>query len=662
MFRYIEMAPNWGLYTAAAAIAFVALAYYGGMVRYIPNNRLGVLEKLWSWRGSITSGFIALEGQAGFQPDVMRGGFHFFSPFQYRLHQAPLVMIPQGQIGYVFARDGSPLPPTQTLASNQEADDFEDVRAFLAKGGQKGPQRKILREGAYALNLAQFIVLTDDRIYAINLNASDTTLFEIMQQMIDERHGFQPVVIKDAQDVIGIVTVHDGPALPDGEIIASTVGNDASDKNFHNNFQDPERFLAAGGQRGRQLHVLVDGSYYLNRLFSTVELVPKTIIDVGTVGVVVSFTGTHGADLSGKDYRHGELVEPGQRGVWSRPMLPGKYAFNTYAGQVVIVPTTNFVLKWTKEASGPHHLDENLSEVSIITRDAFEPVLPLSVVVHIDYLKAPLVVQRFGDIKRLVEQTLDPMVSAYFKNIAQTKTLIELLQERSEIQQKSGDEMRAKFASYSLDLQEVLIGTPRTAEGQTGIEQILIQLRDRQIAVEKVETYRLQETAAIQERSLREKQAMAEQQTQITVSSLAIQVKENEGKATLAQTRQQAETIQVTAKANAERARLEGQGEADRIRAVGGADADKIRAIGLAQAEATDKQVQAYGGPQYQLNSQVLLRFAEAIEKGRLPLVPTIMTGGGNGASGASGLVEMLLAMMVADKAPPPVRVDDKTK
>jgi len=111
------------------------------------------------------------------------------------------------------------------------------------------------------------------------------------------------------------------------------------------------------------------------------------------------------------------------------------------------------------------------------------------------------------------------------------------------------------------------------------------------------------------------------------------------------------ETIQVTAKANAERARLEGQGEADRIRAVGMADADKIRAIGLAQAEATDKQVQAYGGPQYQLNSQVLLRFAEAVENGKLPLVPSIMVGGGerNGAGG--GLVEMMLAMLVAEKA-----------
>jgi hypothetical protein len=66
--------------------------------------------------------------------------------------------------------------------------------------------------------------------------------------------------------------------------------------------------------------------------------------------------------------------------------------------------------------------------------------LPLSVVIHIDYQKAPLVIQRFGDVKKLVEQTLDPMVSAYFKNIGQTRTLIHLIQERNEIRQ----EMSAK--------------------------------------------------------------------------------------------------------------------------------------------------------------------------------------------------------------------------
>jgi uncharacterized membrane protein YqiK len=641
----------WLLAVVIILAAFAIFINASGAIRYIPNDRVGVLEKLWSLRGSVRQGLIALHSEAGFQPEILRGGYHFFVPFQYRVHRHTLVTIPQGQIGYVFARDGVPLDSTQTLASNVSADDFQQTRAFLENGGQRGPQRKILREGAYALNLAQFIVLTKERSYAIALDNDDIALLSSMSTLIESRGGFEPVIIKDSDDAIGIVTVHDGPALPEGEIIAPTVANAADDENFHNNFQDPEKFLRAGGFRGRQHHVLVDGTYYINRLFATVELVKKTIIEVGTVGVVVSFTGQGGKDVSGDGYRHGELVEPGFRGVWNRPLLPGKYAFNTYAGAITMVPTTNFVLKWSKTATGEHRLDENLSEVGLITRDAFEPLLPLSVVVHIDYMKAPLVVQRFGDIKRLVEQTLDPMVSAYFKNIAQTKTLIQLLQERSDIQRLSAEEMREKFQGYSLELQEVLIGTPRAEGAQSGIEQILIQLRERQIAVEKVDTYKLQEVAAVQERTLREKQAMAEQQASITASALAIQVKENEGKAQLANTRQQAETIQVTAKANAERARLEGEGEASRIRQVGLADAEKIRAVGLAQAEATDKQVQAYGGPQYQLNSTVLLRFAEAIENGKLALVPNIVVGGGGAPGGAGGgMVEMLLAMLVAEK------------
>ena len=157
----------------------------------------------------------------------------------------------------------------------------------------------------------------------------------------------------------------------------------------------------------------------------------------------------------------------GRRGVWQDPLLPGKYAFNTYAGKVEVMPTINFILKWMRGEAGAMKLDENLSEISLITKDAFEPTLPLSVVMHIDYKKAPMVIQRFGDMKKLVEQTLDPMVSAYFKNVGQKRTLIELLQNRAAIQEESSIEMKAKFAAYSLELQEVLIGTPRASQPAT---------------------------------------------------------------------------------------------------------------------------------------------------------------------------------------------------
>src|SRR5207249_11561709 len=133
----------------------------------------------------------------------------------------------------------------------------------------------------------------------------------------------------------------------------------------------------------------------------------------------------------------------------------------------------------------------------------------------------PLVIQRFGDIKRLVEQTLDPMVSAYFKNVGQTRTLIQLLQDRSAIQQLSGDQMKEKFDQYNLELQEVLIGTPTSGQGGGQIEQILTQLRPRQIAEEQLETHNRQEKAAAKERELREAAAPAKQQTTRPESGLS---------------------------------------------------------------------------------------------------------------------------------------------
>jgi uncharacterized membrane protein YqiK len=639
------------LYGVGAVVALALLLWLSNAVRYIPNKRVGIVEKLWSSRGSVRKGFIALEGEAGFQPDVLRGGWHVFFPFQYRVHVVPLVTIPQGKSGYVFARDGVPLPPTQTLASNATAFDFADAAAFLLNGGQRGPQRRILREGTYALNLAQFIVISIDGIYYLPLDRDEEQMFKAMAGVLSERQGFTPVVITD--DLVGIVTVHDGPSLPQGEVIAPTVG-DRADRaaTYHNNFQDPEQFLAAGGLRGRQLQVLVEGTYYLNRLFATVETIPKTVIEVGHVGVVVSYTGAVGKDLSGEAYRHGEMVKTGERGVWQEPLLPGKYAFNTYAGKVIPIPTTNFILKWIKNEVGSHRFDENLVEVSLITKDAFEPSLPLSVVVHIDYKKAPLVIQQFGDIKKLVEQTLDPMVSAYFKNIGQTRTLIQLIQDRSEIQRISSEQMKEKFASYNLELKEVLIGTPNAGQGDRVIEQILTQLRSRQIAEEQVETYSRQEKAAVKERELREAEARAKQQQALTESEISITIQANQGRAAYQRSLQEAEQIRALAQAEADKVKSLAGGEAQRVRAMGEAEAERAARVGVAQALAIEEQVRSYGGPQLQLTQQVMSRFAEAIEQSRVDVVPKIVVSGaaaGQGAAGSS-LFEALLAVLLSER------------
>ena len=630
---------SWVLNVALIIVGLYLLIFKIFGLRVINSNEVAVVEKWWSTKGSLKDAIIALHGEAGYSPDLLRGGIHFKSVLQYKIHRYPLITIPQGQIAYIFSRDGAPLSPTQTLGKIiPEANNFQDVRGFLMSGGQRGPQRGILREGTYAINLAQFIVITPADIKMIFTgNRGERQELASMQQTLAARKAFTPVVImgnnEDTADLMCIVTVHDGQPLDEGEIIAPSVGEG------HSSYQDPEAFLRLGGRRGKQLQVLTDGTYYINRLFATVEYRPKTVVPIGFVGIVVSFYGDEGVDTTGADYHHGELVAQGSKGVLEKPLMPGKYAFNTDAGKVVLVPTTNIILKWNKTETGDHKYDENLTEVDIITKDAFEPALPLSVVMHIDYKQAPWVIQRFGDINMLVNQSLDPLVSAYFKDVAQTKTLIELIQERSEIRERAVMEMKAKFAKYNLQLEEVLIGTPRSPVEDVQIENILTQLRERQIAEEKKVTYGKQQEAAEREKSLREAQAVAEQQGTLTRSKIQIEVEHNTGAAAAARAEQEANQIVALAKANATKVRVEGE-----------AEASKESNIGLAKAQAIDAQVKAYGGAEYRVVNEIADKLSDAIKNAGVSVVPNTVVNFGDGQGNDVSIVQSLMKLLTLEK------------
>jgi uncharacterized membrane protein YqiK len=617
------------MWLSAGALSLLLLAIAGRTFVFVGNDSYGVVERTWSFRRSPASGFMALDGGPGFLPATIKGGWHVFMPFQYRVHRQKLITV--RSIGYLFARTGAALAEGQALAAWPEDVDPGDAAAFLAQGGQGGPQRRILRAATYAINTALFVVLTDEGVHQIALGDSDKA--SALHALIAARQGYDPVVIDS--DRVAIVTVQDGPALDHGEIIAPTIGTDAKNPAaFHNSFQDITKFLAAGGRRGRQEQVLVEGTYYINRLFATVEMTGKTQIGIGHVGVVISFTGPKGLDISGDDYKHGRLVQPGERGVWQIPLQPGKYAVNPYAQDVKLVPTTNFQLRWIENSTSEmHNFDENLAEIRLITKDAFEPILPLSIVVHIAQDDAPYVVQQFAEIGKLVDQTLDPMVSAWFKDAAQEMTLIELVGKRAELQAKALGEMRVRFQKYRLNVMEVMIGTPRAMPGDRHIDTVFEQLRVRQVAREQAATYASQEEAALKERELNDARAIAAQQTVLTASKIAIAVAQNEGEALLQRRSRDAEGIKITAAADAERTRITGQ-----------ADADRIAAIGAAEASATKAQSDALGGPEVALRKMVAQIASEAMQHASQPLVPQIVMG----EKSTSGIVDLLMAMSLS--------------
>jgi uncharacterized membrane protein YqiK len=665
------------LLICAAVIVFAIIG-----VRYIPNNRVGIVEKLWSPAGSVGQGqIIALHGEAGYQVDLLRGGVHLgFRPWQYRIHRVPLVTIPQGKIGYVYARDGQSLAPSQTLGRVVDSNNFQDARKYLTGDpnttGQRGRQRAILREGVYAINLALFVVVTEDAIFRLDVNGRQELATVIgWQKELADVHGFDPVVIGGAMQVpdplntgkamtvdsIGIVTVQDGPSVAPGEIIAPSVGNDAGDPNYHNNFQDPEAFLRAGGRRGRQYVPLTDGTYFINRWFATVEPIGKTVVPIGYVGVVVSYYGPIGADVSGDAFRHGERVARGERGVWEKPLGPGKYPFNTFAGTIIFVPTTNFVLNWVTGKIESHRYDEGLNSVDLVTLDGYEPKLPLSVVVHIDYQRAPNVIQRFGDVKKLITQTLDPLLSAYFRDVAHKKTMLELLHSRDEIQGEARAELQRRFREFDIECVDVLIGKVDTAEPGGKIEGLLEQLRQRQLSIEQVETYDRQRIAADKLRTLSEAQAIAAKQTELTNSQVQISIAENQGNADLARARKQAEQTIVVAEADLARSRraaeqtiVTAQAESQQRMLAGKGESTQKLQVGLAEASVLLRKISSFGDPRLYALSLVSENLAHSSQ----PLVPERLfmagaTGGDNGhsANPGTGMLGLLISLLVSEKS-----------
>ena len=228
----------------------------------------------------------------------------------------------------------------------------------------------------------------------------------------------------------------------------------------------------------------------------------------------------------------------------------------------------------------------------------------------------------------------------YFKNVSQTRTFIELIQSRSELQAKASQDMRERFLAYSLEFQEVLIGTPRPQAGDQKIEAIMAQLRDRQIAREQVETYAQKEIAANKQRELNEAEKRAEKQTELTASLVDISIKENQGAASVKAAEKRRQEIEALAQAEAFRQEREGQGRAAAIRSIGEAEGAAIRAKSEAlEGEGADKQ----------LTQTVMLRLAEAFEAAKVPLVPQIQLGGQAGEGGNA--IATLLGLMTALKA-----------
>jgi hypothetical protein len=157
---------------------------------------------------------------------------------------------------------------------------------------------------------------------------------------------------------------------------------------------------------------------------------------------------------------------------------------------------------------------------------------------------------------------------------------------------------------------------------------------------EQVETYEQQRIAAEKLKVLRQAQAIAEKQTELTNSNVQVEIAGNLGDADLARARKAAEQAVVTAQAEGRTRELIGQGQSKRIEVEGEAEAAVLR-----------RKVAALGDPRLYAMAQV----AQALSTSTQPLVPQrlFITGdGGDGKStGDQNILGLLLRLLAAEKA-----------
>jgi len=601
MTNFLSSVPSyaWALIPAVLVVLFYKfiLRVFFGMV-IIPEDKIGLVTKkfvLFGANKQLPDGkIIALNGEPGYQADTLAPGLYWgYWIWQFAIDQAGLTVIPKGKIGLVTSKDGAQLPVGAILARNVESDNFQDARAFLTNGGQRGKQVGYLNNGVYRIN---------------------TYLFELFQADI--------TYIEDGN--VGVVTALDGTPLDQGNIAGNLVEG-------HNNFQDFDSFLNNGGQRGLQTQVIQAGNYSLNPWAVEVEKVPMQQIPIGHVGVVISYVGQEGRDVTGDGFKHGNIVKKGEKGVCITPLDPGKYAINPYTTKIEIVPTTNLVLNWANARTESHNLDKGLSTITVRSKDGFPFNLDVSQIIHIPAPEAPKVIARFGSMQNLVSQVLEPTIGNYFRNSAQDSDVISFLSTRQARQDAAKDAISKVLEMYNVHAVDTLIGDI------TPPESLMKTLTDRKIAQEEEVTYETQRKAQDQRKTLESAKALADMQGQMVSAQQSVEISQREAEAAVKKSEGQAKAIELKAAADAKAKKLMAEADAAQIELTGKAEATKIEAIGKSTAEAYEKQVKAMGADNF-----AKFKVTEMIGQNGIKIIPEILIQGGEGTNGSiSGLLGM---------------------
>lgn len=518
--------------------------------------------------------FLANGGQKGPQADFIPPGVYRMNTNLFSLQKAAIAVIPEGKIGIVTSADGLPMDAGRLLAKSIPGhSNFQDANTFLANGGQKGPQIDILLPGTYRINLSLFTVSLDSACII-------------------------------PQGKVGLVTAKDGQQLPEKELIAKSVSG-------HSSYQAGQAFLTNGGQRGPQLDVLPPGTYYINPYLFSVQLDDAAVVNQGQVAVIVSNIGEEPQTsvAVGEVVQDGKMetyvVPKGFRGIQQEVVGPGTYYINRMAIKPVVIDTTNITVDWDEGET------MKFDPLRVISKDGFEILVGVKVVIRVQPEQAPYMVARIGSIENLITNVIHPLIDSSFRNQASSAAAMEFMQDRHDQQEQALQRAIRELSNYHVEVLSVLIC-------QIGLPADLMETQTNKVISDQQQSMYNQQKLAEEQRIMMQKtKAQADKQADLVAAEINVQIAEQ----------RKAEAI-VLAEGESTKRKLEGEGEAA-----------KILAIGQATAEAYNLTKAAVGA-----EGLVAIETMKLISAGNVNITPQIMVGKDG------SLVDVVLANMLQAK------------
>jgi regulator of protease activity HflC (stomatin/prohibitin superfamily) len=555
----------------ALIIAIVVLLFliivvgFGGMIVIVGGQQIGLREAKYFGRRLPEGRVVAMPSEIGIQAQLLQPGLKIQLPFLWRVTKDDMLTVAEDEVGLVESIDGQPLEPGRIFARYVAGhDSYQDAVAFLANGGQKGPQLDILAPGKYRINTYLFRVRTQPAVFIAQgqvgvVSARDGVPIapgRLLAHKVDGHQAFQdgeafltaggqrgpqieailpgryrintdlflvevqPATIVQATQV-GLVTAKDGSPLPQDELVADHVEG-------HADFQDASAFLAAGGQRGPQYDLMKPGTYYINPLMFDVKLDDVAIVQRGEVAVLVSNVGKEPEDIPAEDRLAGKeryVVPEGFRGIQAEVAGPGVYYLNRWAYIAYIIPTTNLTIDWAEEGNVPAEDVQSSSvrriqlfnPLAVISRDGFEMRVSVKVVIRVRPDQAPLMVAKIGSIENLIDHVVHPMIDSSFRNQASSSAAMNFMQDRADEQAKAEARARVELEKYHVECVSVLIS-------QIILPQELMEIHRRVIAFQQQETFVEQQKAEAKRVDTENTRARADKQVELVAAQIGVQV------------------------------------------------------------------------------------------------------------------------------------------